>query len=144
MMLLAVALATQLEGKWWCTTAAGSAVASTFTVAPNGNISDRIEFASSSKGGWYNQTFRYDAKTGVWHIRNVGSNGTVFTGTSDGGDRKLIEINGTQSDGKSAPPTRERFIFASPRNFSLLWEKEIKGDWQLESYSDCTLTSNRK
>jgi hypothetical protein len=144
MMLLAVALATQLAGKWWCTTAAGSAVASTFTVAPNGDISDRIEFASSSKGGWYNQTFHYDAKTGVWHIRNVGSNGSVFTGTSDGGDRKLVEVNGTQKQGSSALPTRERFIFASPQNFSLLWERRIKGDWQLESYSDCALTSNRK
>ena len=136
-MILALALFAQLAGKWWCTTAAGSSVAATFTVAPAGDVSERIGFRSSTKGGWYNQTFIYAPHADVWNVKNVGSNGTVFTGTSDGGDHKLVEIRGTQSDGKVAPPTRERFIFESPQNFSLLWEQQIKGAWQLESYSDC-------
>ncbi len=137
MMLLALALVAQLAGKWWCTTAAGSAVGSTFTVAPNGDVSNRIEYGSSIKGGWYNQTFVYDATARVWNVKNVGSNGTIFTGTSDGGDHKLIEVKGRQSDGKSAAPTRERYILESAQSFSLLWEKQVKGAWQLESYSDC-------
>ncbi|HTV93761.1 MAG TPA: hypothetical protein VMG98_13680 [Verrucomicrobiae bacterium] len=143
-MLLALALVTQLAGKWWCTTAAGSAVAATFTVTPSGNVTERIEFGSSTKGGWYNQTFIYDAKAGRWNVKNVGSNGTVFTGTSNGGDHKLIEANGTQNYGTSVAPTRERFILESLENFSLLWEKQVKGSWQLESYSDCALLSNPK
>lgn len=137
-MILALTLVAQLAGKWWCTTAAGSAVGSTFTVAPNGDVSQRIDYGSTTKGGWFNQTFVYDANAGVWNVKNVGSNGTVFIGTSDGGDRKLLEINGTESDGQSAAPTRERFIIGSPRNFSLLWEKQVKDVWALVSYADCT------
>jgi hypothetical protein len=137
-MILALVLVAQLAGKWWCTTAAGSAVGSTFTVAPNGDISERIEYGSATKGGWYNQMFAYDASARVWNVKNVGSNGSVFTGTSDGGDSKFMEINGTQSTGQAVTQMRERFIFGSPRSFSHLWEQQVKGAWVLESYSDCT------
>ena len=137
-MLLALALVAQLAGKWWCTTAAGSAVAATFTVAPSGDVSERIEFGSASNGGWWDQTFSYDPQARLWNVKNTGSNGWVFTGTSDGGDARVFEVNGTQNEGQSIAVTRERIIVSSPQNFTHLWEKQVKGAWQLTSYSDCT------
>jgi hypothetical protein len=130
----------QLSGKWWCSTAKGSAVATVYTVA-KGEITQHQEWAGSDgkAGGSWDQTFRYDPKTQMWNVRNVGSNGWVFSGTSnDGRDRRIFEIRGTQNDGAAVSPERERYIFDLPSSYSLLWEKQVKGAWTLESYSDCT------
>jgi hypothetical protein len=131
----------QLTGKWWCSTAKGSAVATSYTVAPNGDVTQHQEWAGSDgkAGGTWDQTFRYDAKTRMWNVKNVGSNGWVFTGTSnDGANRRIFEIRGTQNDGQAVSAERERYIFDLPSSYSLLWEKQVKGAWTLESYSDCT------
>ena len=144
-VLLGVAPAStplaQLAGKWWCSTAKGSAVATVYTVTANGDVAQHQEWAGSDgkAGGAWDQTFRYDEKTRIWNVRNVGSNGWVFAGTSnDGSDRRVFEIRGTQNDGQAISPERERYIFDLPSSYSLLWEKQVKGAWTLESYSDCT------
>jgi hypothetical protein len=128
----------ELVGSWSCMTAAGSAVSANFTVATNGDVSEHMDWSNGGSGGAWDQTFSYDAPSGTWNVKNVGSNGMVFTGATHGADGNVVEITGTQTTGAATVPTRERFTFDLPKFFSHVWETQsADGTWKPTSYAEC-------
>jgi len=131
-----------LVGAWSCSTAGGSAVDSTFSLAPNGDVIEHIAWTNSGAGGTWDQSFSYDPQAETWNVKNVGSNGWIFTGTTAGAIGNTALITGTQSEGSSSVPTRERFTFETPGSFQHTWEQQAAdGSWKPTSYADCTLAS---
>ena len=131
-----------LAGTWSCSTAGGSVVSTTFTVAANGDVLEHMAWTNRGVGGTWDQTFIYDALAGTWNVKNVGSNGWVFTGTTGGAVGNIVLIMGTQTEGTTAVATRERFTFETPAAFQHTWERlAASGDWQPTSYSQCKLAS---
>jgi hypothetical protein len=134
----------QLAGTWSCTTAVGSSVTSTFTVAANGDVSQHERWATADglhRGTW-DQTFSYDSHAAVWNVKNVGSNGWIFTGTSNGINGNIAEIIGTQLENAGLTvPVRERYTFNLPQSFEHVWEGQVNGAWAPTSYAECTPAS---
>ncbi|HTZ56432.1 MAG TPA: hypothetical protein VMB20_15395 [Candidatus Acidoferrum sp.] len=130
-----------LAGTWSCSTAAGSSVIQRYSVAPNGDVTERIDWTNPRmSGGSGDQVFSYDASSGAWSVKNTGSIGLIFTGTIRDVDGNVADIVGTQTDGKTTVPTRERFIFESPSFFSHVWEVQgSDGGWRPISYAECSL-----
>jgi hypothetical protein len=132
-----------LAGTWSCSTAGGSAVTQQFTVAPNGDVNEHIDWRNprvAGGGGSWDQVFAYDATSGIWNVKNTGSTGLVFTGTIRDADGNVADIVGTQTDGTSTINYRERFVFESPTFFSHVWEAQARdGTWKPTSYSECSL-----
>lgn len=132
-----------LAGTWSCSTAAGSTVNTTFAVALNGDVVQHVDWINRGVGGTWDQTFKYDTQAGIWNVKNVGSNGWVFTGTTSGAVGNVAIIAGTQTEGATTVTMRERFTFQTPTEFQHTWEQLTGGGkWAPTSYADCTLASN--
>lgn len=132
-----------LAGTWSCSTAAGSAVKTTFAVALNGDVVEHMDWINRGVSGTWDQTFSYDTQAGIWNVKNIGSNGWVFNGTTSGAVGNVAMIAGTQTEGARTVPMRERFTFETPTEFEHTWEQQTAaGTWTPTSYAECALASN--
>jgi hypothetical protein len=131
-----------LAGTWSCSTAGGSNVNATFTVAANGDVLEHQNWVNHGAGGTWDQTFSFDSQAGAWNVKNVGSNGWLFTGTTSGAVGNVAIVTGLQAEGTQTVPVRERFTFETPTAFQHTWEQQVSsGDWQPTSYAECKLAS---
>jgi hypothetical protein len=129
-----------LAGNWKCTTTAGSWVRSSFVVGPDGNIVEHQEWGTpSSQGvsGTWDQTFSYSTDDKDWTVKNVGSNGWIFTGTADPFDGDSVTINGSQDEGGKNVEVRERYQLDSSEHFDHTWERNDDGVWIVTSEARC-------
>jgi hypothetical protein len=134
-----------LAGTWSCSTAGGSSVIQQYTVAANGDVNEHIDWTNArTGGGTWDQVFSYDATSGVWNVKNTGSNGMVFTGTIRDADGNIANIVGSQTDGNATTTYRERFIFETPTSFLHTWEAQARdGSWRPTSFAECSLTQRQ-
>jgi hypothetical protein len=133
-----------LAGTWSCSTAAGSTVLQRYAIAANGDVNEHVEWRNAGAGGTWDQVFSFDATSGTWNVKNTGSTGIVFTGTIRDSGGNVADIVGTQTDGKTTVPYRERFIFESPAFFSHVWDVQGgDGSWRPTSFAECSLTERQ-
>ena len=132
-----------MTGEWSCSTAGGSTVRSIFTVAPNGDVDEHQDWINGKVGGTWDQSFIFDPNAGVWNVTNSGSNGWVFTGTTQGAVGNVVLITGSQTEGSQKVTMRERFIFETPASFQHTWEQQAAdGSWKPTSYAECQLVKS--
>jgi hypothetical protein len=137
-------LFTGLTGTWSCKTAAGSFVTQRYAIAPNGDVDEHMDWKNGVTAGSWDQVFSYDATSGVWNVKNVGSQGIIFTGTIRDADGNVADIVGTQRDGDSTYAYRERYVFETPSSFSHAWESQASdGSWRPTSFAECSLTNGQ-
>lgn len=113
---------------------------STFSVDTSGEVHE-VQLragAGGNSGGVWHQTFDYNAGSGQWTVRNIGSNGWVFTGTS-GPNGHIVTITGSQIKGLVTVPVRERYVFTSATKFEHTWEQQNGANWRVTSHAFCTI-----
>jgi hypothetical protein len=130
---------TRLVGSWHCSTAGGSIGAASFSVS-RGDLREHEDWksANATSGGTWNQQFVYDTATRSWKAKNVGSNGWVFQGWSQGFTGGVVAFVGTQNEGTQTVRERERYLFESANRFAHAWDVKVGDLWRPTSYAECT------